>query len=523
MAKRSTCITRIIAPLALALPLLSTPLRAQNADSIMTARAEEAMVRMRRYSASDMGAARMLADSLVASLPLNATIFAEVLFAKAAIAPSAFAAERDYKRIVNEFRFAPRVPDALMRLALLESARNNRSGALRYLDRLLRDHTDAPMRSRAALLAGRLRMEGSDPARACELLAAAYASAGLTERDVRAQADSLGTSCPTPVAVMALRDPPPLGIKRATGTEQTASAPVAVAVSQTRRLRRDSVITPTRVPPPPSVPASSAPVPTPQTATTPAVRAPAPSAPTLTVRRDTAVATAATTTVVRRDTARTAVVAAPVLRRDTAPVRAPAVVAATPPQAPVVRRDTARTSVAAAQIVRRDSAPIQTPVAVTAAPAPRPRPSSSAPVTPAPTLVPAATSPAGAAPTARSPATTPMPAPTAPAAPTPAPVVRTPTPTTTPTTTPTPAPVASGTNSSARFGVQFAAYNDRPGAEQFASVLRSRGITARVEGTEKPFRVRAGRFTTRAEAEASAALWRRPGQPAIVVPLSPAP
>jgi hypothetical protein len=71
--------------------------------------------------------------------------------------------------------------------------------------------------------------------------------------------------------------------------------------------------------------------------------------------------------------------------------------------------------------------------------------------------------------------------------------------------------------------VQFAAYNDRPGAEQFASVLRGRGITARVEGSVAPFRVRAGRFATRAEAEASAALWRRPGQPAIVVALGPTP
>jgi SPOR domain len=465
MRERSTRITRAVAVFAatLALPIVSAPLHAQNADSMMTARAEEALVRMRRYSASDMGAARMLADSLVSALPINATIFAEVLFAKAAIAPSAFAAERDYKRIVNEFRFAPRVPDALMRLALLESARNNRSGALRYLDRLLRDHSDAPMRSRASLLAGRLRMEGSDPARGCELLAAAYASAGLNERDVRAQADSVGAGCPTPVAVMAQRDPPPLGIKRATGTEQTAPIQVAVASTQSRRPRRDSVVTPARVPTPSTPPSA-----------------------------------------VRRDTA--------------PPVRAPVAVATTPPPAPVIQRDTARASVAAAPTLTRDTAPARTPFAAAATPVPRPAPPSSAPVTPAPTVAPAVTSPAVAAPTVRTPAATPIPAPATPVPP----VVRTPT---TPVPAPTTAPtsVAPGTSTSARFGVQFAAYNDRPGAEQFAAVLRSRGITARVEGSEKPFRVRAGRFTTRAEAEASAALWRRPGQPAIVVPLSPTP
>jgi cell division protein FtsN len=80
-----------------------------------------------------------------------------------------------------------------------------------------------------------------------------------------------------------------------------------------------------------------------------------------------------------------------------------------------------------------------------------------------------------------------------------------------------------GAASTTRYGVQFAAYNDRPGADKFAAILRGRGITARVEGDAAPFRVRAGRFPTRAEAEASAALWRRPGQPAIVVTLAPTP
>jgi cell division protein FtsN len=65
--------------------------------------------------------------------------------------------------------------------------------------------------------------------------------------------------------------------------------------------------------------------------------------------------------------------------------------------------------------------------------------------------------------------------------------------------------------------VQFAAYNDRPSAEQFAQTLQRRGIAARVEGEVKPFRVRAGRFATREEAEATLLLWTRPGQQGIVV------
>ena len=389
--------------------LLGVPvfaLQAQNADSVTRARADEVLARVRRFTSSDVSAARVLADSLVTSLPAGSPSLPAALFAKASIAPSAAEAERDYSRIVNEFRFAPQVPDALMRLALLESARNNRTGALKNLDRLLRDHSDATVRSRASLLAGRLRMEAGDPARACELLAAAYASSGNTERDVRDQAESIGASCPTPVAAMAKREPPPMGVMRA-ASESTVVPTVAAAPAAGRRPKREAAVPARPVTPP--------------------------------VKRDTVVTPKPAPVVVKRDTAPTPKPAPVVVKRDTAPTPKPAPV--------VVKRDPAPTPKPAPVVVKRDTAPT-------------PRP---------PTVSPAAP--------------------------------------------------ATGT----RYGVQFAAYNDKPGAEKLASTLRTRGITARVEGEVKPFRVRAGRFSTRAEAEASAELWRRPGQPAIVVPLGPTP
>jgi cell division septation protein DedD len=320
----------------------------QNIDSITVVRTDDALARIRRYAGTDVAAARVLADSLVSALPAGSRLLPDALFAKASIAASAAEAERDYGRIVTEHRFAARVPDALMRLALLESARNNRTSALKHLDRLLRDHADAPARARASLLAGRLRMEANDPARGCELLAAAYASANAAERDVKDQAEQLGAGCPQAVSVLAATDPPPMGVKRAPRDVTPAPAPPAPP----RRARRDSTPTVLRTVTPPPTPS-----PTPSPATPPTTSAPA--------------------------------------ARDTAAV------------------------------------------------APR----------------------------------------------------------------------------GERFAVQFAAYNDRPGAEQFASTLRDSGIAARVEGSAAPFRVRAGRYTTRAEAEAAAALWRRPGQPAIVVSL----
>ncbi len=346
--------------LGLTLALLpATASQAQHADSLLTLRATEVLTRVRRATGSDVVVARAIADSLVRALPADATIMPEALFAKASIASSAADAETDYSRIANAYRFSPRVPDALMRLALLEGARNNRTGALRHLDRLLRDHSESAVRSRASLMAGRLRMEMNDPARGCELLAAAWASAGLNERDVKDQAESLGAKCPTSVVDRAQRDPSPLGI----------------------------------------------------------VRAPRESMPSTGI-----VGTAPTAARVRR-------------QRDTTP------------RLVVVRRDTVLKPQPAAVIARRDTAP------------------------------------------------TPRPA---------APVVRS-------------GPAVSAPTAAIRYAVQFAAYANRPDAEQFAEQLQRRGIAARVEGEVKPFRVRAGRFATREEAEATLSLWTRPGQQGIVV------
>jgi DedD protein len=389
---------------ALLLCIATSRLGAQQpTDSVTTMRAEDVLTRVRRYATIDVALARTLADSLVRALPADATVIPQALFARASIAASAADAERDYGRIVNEYRFSSRVPDALMRLAVLESARNNRAAALRHLDRLLREHGDAPARSRASLLAGRLRMEGNDPARGCELLAAAFASAGALERDVRDQAVSLGASCPTPIATAAERAATPMGVVRGQPSDAVpASPPAGAAPSSPRR--------PTRVAGP---------------------------------RRDST----------QRDTT---------MRRDT-------VSRATRTAAPSVAKTTE---------VRAPAAPM---------------PSARQPATPAPVVAaPAVTRPA-------------------PTTPSPAPAVTKPV-----DAAPTPA-------SGARFAVQFAAYNDRPGAEGYAALLRGRGITARVEGSTAPFRVRAGRFASRQEAEAAAVLWRRPGQATVVVSIGTTP
>ena len=63
-------------------------------------------------------------------------------------------------------------------------------------------------------------------------------------------------------------------------------------------------------------------------------------------------------------------------------------------------------------------------------------------------------------------------------------------------------PVASGTpvDGSGRYSVQLAAYDTRADANKAVQRLTTRDIDARIDGEQKPFRVRVGYYTTRADA-----------------------
>ena len=67
------------------------------------------------------------------------------------------------------------------------------------------------------------------------------------------------------------------------------------------------------------------------------------------------------------------------------------------------------------------------------------------------------------------------------------------------------------------YTIQLAAYDAAAPAEALVKRLQGRGIDARVSGSARPFRVRVGRFATRAEAEREAASLKKRGQSAWVV------
>lgn len=75
--------------------------------------------------------------------------------------------------------------------------------------------------------------------------------------------------------------------------------------------------------------------------------------------------------------------------------------------------------------------------------------------------------------------------------------------------------------SATAYSVQVAAYDSREAASRMAELLVSRGLDARVDGTSRPFRVRIGRFATRAEAVKLAQTLKAQGQNGFVTLAAP--
>ena len=71
------------------------------------------------------------------------------------------------------------------------------------------------------------------------------------------------------------------------------------------------------------------------------------------------------------------------------------------------------------------------------------------------------------------------------------------------------------------FSVQLAAYNTRREADEAVARLTRRGLDVRVDGDVKPFRVRSGRYTTRAQAAAALAELKTKGFSGFIAELTP--
>jgi cell division septation protein DedD len=158
------------------------------ADSI-TARIE------RRVSAGDRAGARIVAESLLMVIPPTSLQYADVLYWRAFTSANAADAERDYLRVTVEYPLTRRAADALLNLALLEYARNNRTAARRHFDQLLREHSSDPAVAKASYWSARISLEDGDVTHGCAALATARRAASSEDVELLNQIEYQQSRC----------------------------------------------------------------------------------------------------------------------------------------------------------------------------------------------------------------------------------------------------------------------------------------------------------------------------------------
>ena len=151
--------------------VLGGSVRAQNVaaqGSPVTPAADSVFARARRLVSNGNGAAgRVLVDSMIAAAMPDSPMYAEALYWRAALAATATDAEKDYRRLVVEYWYAPHIGDALLQLAQMESARGDRAAASGHLERFMLEAPSHPDRGRAGLMLVRLLFDQNDVPRGC--------------------------------------------------------------------------------------------------------------------------------------------------------------------------------------------------------------------------------------------------------------------------------------------------------------------------------------------------------------------
>jgi len=176
-------------------------------------------------TAGQDSAGRAVVDSVLRATTEGTPRYAEALFWRATFSKTAAAAERDYRRIAVEYPLSPRAPDALFRLAQLETTRGDRASARAHLTRIQREHPTSPLSTRANVMLALLAFGDGNVAAGCN--AAALARENLTAADVelRNQLDYYKPRCTNLAAASTAGD-------TAAGfgaTRSSAGAPAAAA------------------------------------------------------------------------------------------------------------------------------------------------------------------------------------------------------------------------------------------------------------------------------------------------------
>ena len=122
--------------------------------------------------------ARAVVGRLLATIPPTDTLYAEALYTAGSIAGSAQDMQQYFRRIAIEYAWSPWADDALLRLAQIDFAANDQSGAVRNLEAIRQDYPGSPLLPAAALWAARAHFALDDSRAACDWLGAGLAAVG---------------------------------------------------------------------------------------------------------------------------------------------------------------------------------------------------------------------------------------------------------------------------------------------------------------------------------------------------------
>jgi septal ring-binding cell division protein DamX len=184
----------------------------------------------------DAAGGRRLADSVANAAPAGSVAFAEGLFWRATLAASAKDSEHEYRQIIVDYPLSGRVPDALLRIGQLESARGENAAALQHFQRLVLEHPESPLHAEASYWVARMYFDTNDASHACVANADALTNVRSSNIELKNKIDFQQQRC--------------RGVTLATNN---ASVPVQVPVDKapTKAVTKQSVASKPPVPPTP--------------------------------------------------------------------------------------------------------------------------------------------------------------------------------------------------------------------------------------------------------------------------------
>jgi len=132
--------------------------------------------------------ARSTIDSLVGGTAADSPQMADVLFARAALAPSVLDASLDYERIISEFPSSPRREQSMLRMAQRSLVAGDDSKALGYLQAMARDYRADSSLAIASYWMARALIDQRDVTGACSAI-----------REAKRHADAAASALPADI------------------------------------------------------------------------------------------------------------------------------------------------------------------------------------------------------------------------------------------------------------------------------------------------------------------------------------